>query len=302
MCLLIVKPSGQKLPEKVALQNAERQNPHGAGVAVWHKKSGHILIKKDFKSAHQMDKWLKRNTRESDAILIHFRYATSGLVDAGNRHPFPVTGNVKELRKVINRTPLAVAHNGVFSQFRGNATESDTMEFIRTVLSGAVCRTMSDPGTQALLKDFLRGQKVAFLDKSGEITLFGDFHVHAGCHYSNHSYETRSFITTYDSDDDETITPFGEARWDKRWVQRAHQYEKHGTAPGSALPLGEPKEPGAGARMDIETVPDGRYNELTNCDGCGKFTNTIERPDLGGGYLCKCCDVVMAGKPGGHTC
>jgi hypothetical protein len=299
MCLLIVKPAGQKAPGLTALKRAEVANPHGIGIAQWRKRWGHVLIRKDFKDAEALHKWMIKNVKESDALIIHFRYATSGLVDAGNRHPFPVSGSVKAMRKTLTRVPLVVAHNGVFSQFKGNATESDTMEFIRVVLSGAVCRTLKDTGTQALLKDFLRGQRVAFMDKDGEITIFGDFHICAGVHYSNRSYEAPKTYSGIEWDDEEKDTRWTRKAFSDHWTKQGYAFNKMSDTP--VTPTAENTSPAgilgsttkADSRPSLITSP-GQYNELTNCDLCGKYTTTREHAILGG-YLCQPCEQSLGG-------
>jgi len=117
MCLIIAKNSKVNLPPIKYLKNADFYNPHGMGIAYWKYGSKEVFIKKDFKNIKPFIKWFKKNISKKDACIIHFRFATSGLVDNGNRHPFPLTKNSSILRRENFKCKVAVAHNGIINQY-----------------------------------------------------------------------------------------------------------------------------------------------------------------------------------------
>ena len=50
-------------------------------------------------------------------MVFHFRISTSGNIDKGNCHPYPVSSDTNKLRLVNCETNLAVAHNGIIHNY-----------------------------------------------------------------------------------------------------------------------------------------------------------------------------------------
>ena len=120
MCMIVVKDKGVKLPKDEYLKNGASKNSDGIGICYRKKGEKKVTIKKDFKDVNALNKWLKENIGEEDQLIIHFRLATSGKRDAGNRHPFPITENKLLLRKNNLKKRFAVAHNGVINKYYGS--------------------------------------------------------------------------------------------------------------------------------------------------------------------------------------
>ena len=191
MCIIIAKPEGVAFPSLETLQICNTNNDDGCGIA-YHKKGGDTVhIKKDFPTVEDMWDYLVTNVGAEDSALIHFRLATSGLVDYGNRHPFPITQKDELLRSPDLVTDLAVAHNGVFSRWNNKQGElSDTQLFIKNVLADELIRANLEGNiaVQTLLSDFIGGSKLAILDNAGNVSVWGHFVKDEGLYYSNSSY------------------------------------------------------------------------------------------------------------------
>ena len=134
MCIIIIKQYGKKIPLN-HLQEAFKRNPDGAGVAYTTGRG--VTIKKGyFDFSHFMRKCGKYNRGEVSAVF-HFRIATHGGVNAGLCHPFPITADDGDAKKLkITNLKYAVAHNGVFrlDGLTIKNGDSDTTAFVKTHL------------------------------------------------------------------------------------------------------------------------------------------------------------------------
>jgi len=186
MCLIIVKKSGVNLPPLEHLTNAEKTNSDGIGIC--YKKNGNMVkIKKDFKNAQELHQFLLANIEISDPLIIHFRFATHGLKDIGNRHPFPITKNKSLLRKPLLNCSVALAHNGVLTQFNNHHKFSDTQKLILNVLSEpSIKNNLENKAIQTLIENFIGSDKLAILNS--KIIMFGKYIEDKGIYYSNTSY------------------------------------------------------------------------------------------------------------------
>jgi len=198
MCLIIAKNSKVNLPAIKYLKNANFHNPHGIGIAYWKHKSKKVIIKKDFKNIKSFIKWFKNNISKKDACVIHFRLATSGLIDNGNRHPFPLTKNGSIIRRQNFKCKIAVAHNGVVNQYSSykvggeNKNFSDTQLFIMDILQEPLIKeNLDNKVIKKLLSDFVGEDRLAFIDDKGRIKTIGDFEKHRNIYYSNDKYKQK---------------------------------------------------------------------------------------------------------------
>ena len=190
MCIIIAKPKGISLPNRSILKTCFDNNPDGAGYAVCQEKS--IYIEKGFFQFENLyNRLLKNITTEKDA-LIHFRIATTGLVDKGNTHPFVITKNIAILRKrEITTGKTAVAHNGILSDFGNHPKLSDTQEFIRDVLADPVIYDglYNNKAIQAMITRYINTDKLAFINYRKGLLMMGKFIKDGGCFYSNDGYK-----------------------------------------------------------------------------------------------------------------
>lgn len=195
MCLIIGKSKGVALPKADILKNGQERNSDGIGIAYWKYGSNEVTIKKDFETVGRLIRWLPKHVEKKDALIIHFRSASSGLVDKGNRHPFPLTKNWKLLRKTNLKCKIVVAHNGIISQYGPRyyahpQKYSDTQKFIMDILSDdQIKNNLSRKAVKKLLKNYIGNDRLCFLNSRGTMTTLGEFEKDKGLVYSNASYK-----------------------------------------------------------------------------------------------------------------
>lgn len=194
MCLIAVKESGKQFPKDEHLLEAEIKNKDGIGLMYWKPGAKEIKIKKDFTNAETMIAWMKENIAIEDILVIHYRWATHGLVDIGNRHPFPVSKNALHLRSAESVCDMGMAHNGVMSQFGTHKKFSDTQQFVREILSeDSVKNNLTNPGIAKLIDNFLGGDRLVVLTKDGELFYWGEWEKEGDIFYSNDGYKKKVY-------------------------------------------------------------------------------------------------------------
>ncbi len=157
MCLLIA--SNVKVANRNWLYNGFHNNDDGAGFSYAHE--GKIVVNKGF---FDFEEFYKAYTEMPDCPnLVHFRLATGGMIDEANCHPFVLNENV------------VFGHNGVFSNVKACHDFSDTYHFNEEILKPIFGKNTEGLFTDAaneLLGSFIgKGNKLAFLKSSGEITI-----------------------------------------------------------------------------------------------------------------------------------
>jgi len=192
MCLIVVKPNSVGLPKKSWLKNGFDLNPHGVGIAHLPAQGKMIHIKKDFDTFTQFWNYIETEVGKDDILVIHFRLATSGKVDKGNRHPFPVSKNLSFLRRTDVYCRVAAAHNGVLQQFSRDSKFSDTQLFISEILAH-IKDKLDNPGIRKLVSHFLGNDRLVVLFRDGRIELFGEWIEDGGCYWSNDGYRLRVY-------------------------------------------------------------------------------------------------------------
>lgn len=188
MCIIIAKPIGASLPDRTLLDHCQLSNKDGIGIA-W-TTDGVIKIKKDFKDVQSFDSFLNENVQKNQACIIHFRKATAGKSDEGNRHPFPLTRRSKRLRALETTTDIAIAHNGTFKDLSDHKKYSDTLLFIKNILSDPIIRNnLHSEAIQELLKGYIDTSRLAIMDRLGNILKLGTFYTEYGLFFSNENYK-----------------------------------------------------------------------------------------------------------------
>ena len=134
MCIILTcernaRPSDELIADCFAL------NPDGAGI-MW-TDGGRVQICKGFMDCADLIAAIDSVPTDSP-LVIHMRIATSGGIDVGTCHPFPICDDLKALHAANVECRAAVAHNGVI---RGMCTDdkrgiSDTVAFTAGKLNG----------------------------------------------------------------------------------------------------------------------------------------------------------------------
>lgn len=182
MCVAIYKPANIPTPDLKTLKECWEANPDGSGFAMY--KNGSIEIHKGFMRWKDFEKAFKKYGLSSfyGPLLLHFRIATHGNICKGNTHPFPISNSKSDLQNT-NLTCFksdCLIHNGVLPITPSDKAISDSME---------LCKRLSrfDSVTQAmdLLDEFLGSNKIAIMEHSGTVRLFGDWIDVDGVWFSN---------------------------------------------------------------------------------------------------------------------
>lgn len=213
MCIIMVKPEGINLPEFEYIQNCYLNNSDGLGFMT--TVGGAVIGQKDFRHSYEM--YVEMKKFENRPIIAHFRWATHGREDATASHPFPISNDLKDLRRLFWKSDIGVAHNGIFSGFGTSTISSsvfkngkwerttkkaglsDTQEFIIDVLSDLdIRRSLFLPSSLKLIAKLIGNNKLAFLDSEGRYFVVGKFVEDMGCLWSNDGYK-EYIIYTYEN-------------------------------------------------------------------------------------------------------
>ena len=190
MCIIAVKQEGVDLPLEKHLRNCEIRNKDGMGIALLKYQTNEIVVKKDFENIDAFIMWFYANVKKEDTCIVHFRYATHGLVDVGNRHPFPVTKNKELLRQAESICKMVVAHNGVISNYGHHATFSDTQKFIVDILADEAVKTnLESDSVRKLISNFIGTDRLVVLNHDKTIYLWGTWEKEKDVYYSNDGYK-----------------------------------------------------------------------------------------------------------------
>ena len=191
MCVAIFKPAGAETPSLDILKDCWKKNPDGAGLAISERQS--VFFRKGFMKFSELEDFYYSNNligRVGQAMVFHFRIGTHGVKDAGNTHPFCISGDPVLLRTLTGRVASVVAHNGVFRCDPKHPKISDTGQFIVDCVeqSGGdiVKHWKGNPSV-------LGWSKMVILKPSNRFKLLGSWSVQTGdscgCFFSNLSWE-----------------------------------------------------------------------------------------------------------------
>ncbi len=227
MCVIIVKKSGIDLPNKSTLEACWKRNPHGAGFMF--NDDDYVIIRKGFMNFDEFYLRLKTANEfyhlKERAVVIHFRISTSGLVDKGNCHPFPISNSNDDLRNTSIVTKLGIAHNGIIQNYNGKSKLlNDTQLFIKNDLFELYSlnnKFYLNEVFQSMIKKLIDESKMVLLDNTGKMIKIGKWYEDDGLFFSNlnHLVKCRSldffklpkhqnemkFLKDFDSDEEECI-------------------------------------------------------------------------------------------------
>ena len=160
MCIAIATKPGKVIPDEV-FERCWKQNADGFGLA-YIGRDGNVVIDKSWmhlKGALHNYRKVAEDLKGADHhMLLHFRAATVGRVDASNCHPFKVKGG-------------AMIHNGTFWR-DSRATKSDSQmlaEMLHNELHVANLTTNHEQFQKAFGYN-----RVAFLFNGDKLVLFSE--------------------------------------------------------------------------------------------------------------------------------
>ncbi len=209
MCLLVVS-SPNSTPRKKDLDNASCNNPHGFGYAVI--AGNKIITGKGMSSKKIIKEFLEvRKKYPKSYAMFHARFATHGVKNDDNCHPFKVGGS--EL--------TYLAHNGVLSvDIPANDMRSDTRIFAEDILPAMGGITALDnTNLYRMIEGWASGSKIAVftLDPKAEYDCYiinedlGHWD-NAGNWWSNDGYKQNAWTNLFKKGDEyyDTLDPMGD--------------------------------------------------------------------------------------------
>lgn len=204
MCVIAYKPLNVAFPEEKYLENCFENNDHGAGFM--YAYNGVVHIQKGYETFKAFKTALtnaRKITGDKVPYVMHFRIATQGF-DKCMTHPFPLSKNMKNLKKLKFDCNVGVAHNGILDITSDGSKEySDTMKFITDYLS-LIIKNYSwykDKDQVQLIENLIDGSRLCILDKKGHGEILGRGWVEdEGVYYSNNSYSYKKQIYHYPMD------------------------------------------------------------------------------------------------------
>jgi len=173
MCVIAIKPKNKEI-ELDTVEDMFTANPHGAGFAVVLKDK--TIVSKGY--MHVQELWSDISQLQDLDLVLHFRWATHGMINQAMTHPFIVSKHESMSTEIYSETELPVlVHNGILSNY-GDKRISDTCDFTINTLA----RLKNSHDMIKVLK--LMPSKFALVDK-GKITRIGEFKKYRGLHVSN---------------------------------------------------------------------------------------------------------------------
>lgn len=166
MCLIFIKPKTAKnFLTYERFSNALTNNPHAVGV-VYRDAEG-IAIERFVKPENYKEE-IWNIIKDKEEYAIHFRYATHGILNLTNTHPFVVSKG------------LCMMHNGVMSNFGDlNKDWSDTKNFVEYFLKPYVdeegINVIKDESFKKDLEKIIGGgNKLLFIDNDFNFTIVNE--------------------------------------------------------------------------------------------------------------------------------
>ena len=206
MCIIVAKKRGLQLPGKETLRNCFNYNSDGAGLM--YNYGGEVHIEKGFMDFNSFYKRLteldeRLDLTQSD-LALHFRISTSGLVDKGNCHPYPISTETDQLRNLKLTTDIGMVHNGIIQKHipEPKSVLNDTQTFIKNFVHGMYQANNQFLALESNLKALGEeaGSKLCFIDKDGMYVIGQFIEEKDGILYSNSSYENYNYTYSWDYD------------------------------------------------------------------------------------------------------
>ena len=159
MCLAVLLTEGADIPNW-QIRNAWANNSDGGGFAYIDREGPSIVMEKfmdvdDYIQAFR----LRRSMHPDTPFMLHFRFATAGLTDLSNVHPF-----------MMNES-TAMCHNGVIKiPMYKDETRSDTSCFNDEILKRLPRDWLDIPEMVDMVEDYIGWSKMIFLSVDPDLS------------------------------------------------------------------------------------------------------------------------------------
>lgn len=149
----------------------------------------------DYYSFKYALKQARKITGDNVPYILHFRISTQGGERKDCTHPYMLSSNMNDLRKLKCDCEIGIAHNGIISlttSYTKKLDYNDTMQFITDYLSLIIDSKdyYKDKNKITLIERLASGNRFAILDNTGHCELIGNGWINDnGIWYSNTSYK-----------------------------------------------------------------------------------------------------------------
>jgi hypothetical protein len=151
--------------KKKVLKRCWEHNPNGAGFMFAVKGQIHLCKEvSDFGRFYQTYARAVSEHGHRSTFVLHFRLATSGVIDEANCHPHWITHG-----------KLAYVHNGIlpFTVPR-DSPECDTVIFARSILARLPEGFLDNKPTTWLIEQYIGNSKLVFLASNGQTWILNE--------------------------------------------------------------------------------------------------------------------------------
>ena len=194
MCIIVAKRKGIELPTKEILKNCFNYNSDGAGIMF--NDGNQVFIEKGFMDFNSFYSRLEALDKEFNLVnsdlALHFRISTSGNVDQGNCHPYPISTETSQLRNLSLVTDIGMAHNGVIRKHipETRSILNDTQTFIKNFVHNMYSSNKEFLTVGANIKALEEeaGSKLCFITKDNMYIIGKFIEETNGILYSNDTY------------------------------------------------------------------------------------------------------------------
>ena len=194
MCIIVAKKKGLELPKKEILKSCFDYNSDGAGIMFNDGKQ--VFIEKGFMDFNSFYSRLEALDKEFNLVnsdlALHFRISTSGNVDQGNCHPYPISTETSQLRNLSLVTDIGMAHNGVIRKHipETRSILNDTQTFIKNFVYNMYSSNKEFLTVGANIKALEEeaGSKLCFITKDNMYIIGKFIEETNGILYSNDTY------------------------------------------------------------------------------------------------------------------
>lgn len=214
MCIIALKPAGVDMISDEEIKYMFNRNHDGAGFALQGDiyGDGRFLVEyhKGFMNVDDLIEALgPKEKLKNLTVAIHCRIKTSGLTNKENTHPFPISNQYADLRK-LDGSGAVLFHNGVISGLGGiiDKNASDTQDFVVGVATRYLNNAKQPRALAQKIVEEIAGLSrllILYPKKNFPILKYGQWFEHKGCYYSNQGYlddtPTTQYATRYGEED-----------------------------------------------------------------------------------------------------
>lgn len=199
MCIILTCEQNVR-PTHELLETCFWNNPDGAGIM--YVEDGKVQVEKGFMDLEFLEDAIDSIPKNS-RLVIHMRIATSGGINSGTCHPFPICDDLDLLHAPYSECDAALVHNGIISHMYTDAKRgiSDTVSFVSSVVNNLY---LSEGLTKSSLRRIKRaapGNRFAIMTSDGKVYRLGEGWntITKGIQASNKTWQYEKQYATYDT-------------------------------------------------------------------------------------------------------